>query len=309
MLKEKILSRQSPLRIYGFSPPKAGNTPGKYLEIAARQVERVNALNPDGVVIYDLQEEPGRNGAARPFPFLPTLDPLEYSRVHLAALRAPRIVYHCVAKDTEAAFRRWLADFSAGQSLAGGDLAVFVGAPTSEGHGLHLKEAYRLAREAQGICRFGGVAIAERHLKKNDEHERLFAKLAEGCGFFISQTVYDVQATKSLISDYALRFEAARIPAPPLILRFAPCGSLKTMEFMRWLGIAFPSWMENELRHSHDILERSLDLCVEVASELAAFARSQGVPTGMNVESISIRKEEIEASMSLFRKLAGGAFA
>ncbi len=309
MLKEKILSRQSPLRLYGFSPPKAGNTPEKYLEIAARQVERVNALNPDGVVIYDLQDEPGRSGAVRPFPFLPTLDPLEYARVHLAALRAPRIVYRCVAKDTEADFRRWLAGFSAGQPLAGGDLAVFVGAPTSAGRGLHLKEAYRLARDAQGGACFGGVAIAERHLKKNDEEERLFAKHAEGCGFFISQTVYDVQATKSLISDYALRFAAAGVPAPPLILSFAPCGSLKTMEFMRWLGIAFPRWMENELRHSHDILERSLDLCVDIASELAAFARSKSVPVGMNVESISIRKEEIEASVALFKKLAGGAFA
>jgi hypothetical protein len=29
----------------------------------------------------------------------------------------------------------------------------------------------------------------------------------------------------------------------------------------------------------------------------------------MNVESISIRKEEIEASVELFKTLAGGAFA
>lgn len=124
-----------------------------------------------------------------------------------------------------------------------------------------------------------------------------------------AQTVYDVQATKSLISDYALRFESARVPAPPLILSLAPCGSLKTMEFMRWLGIAFPRWMENELRHSHDILERSLDLGAEVASELAAFARSKGVPAGMNVESVSIRREEIEASVALYQRLAAGAFA
>lgn len=306
MLKEKILSRNGPIRLYGFSPPKAGNAPGKNLEIAARQVERVNALDADGVVIYDLQDEPGRDGSARPFPFLPTLDPLEYARVHLAGMRAPRIVYRCVAKDDEAGLTRWLGSFAAGGAP---DLAVFVGAPKSAGSGLSLKTAYRLARDAQpGVC-LGGVAIAERHLKKVDEHERLLNKHAEGCRFFISQTVYDVQATKSLISDYALRFAADEVPAPPLIFSFAPCGSLKTMEFMRWLGIAFPRWMENELRHSHDILERSLSLCLEVAGELAAFAKAKGVPTGMNVESISIRREEIEASVELFKALAAGAFA
>jgi hypothetical protein len=67
--------------------------------------------------------------------------------------------------------------------------------------------------------------------------------------------------------------------------------------------------LENELRHSHDILERSITLCVELAEELTAFARDKGVAAGMNVESVSIRREEIEASCVLFRKLADGAFA
>jgi hypothetical protein len=306
MLKEKILARQAPIRLYGFSPPKATNAPEKNLEIAARQVERVNALGPDGVVIYDLQDEPGRDGSARPFPFLPTLDPLEYARVHLAGLRAPKIIYRCVAKDDEEGLTRWLERYA---TVDTSDLAVFVGAPTSAGSGLSLKTAYRMARDTRPTVCLGGVAIAERHLKKCDEHERLLAKHNEGCRFFISQTVYDVQATKSLISDYALRFAEVEIPAPPLIFSFAPCGSLKTMEFMRWLGIAFPRWMENELRHSHDILEKSLGLCVEVAAELAAFARAKGVPAGMNVESISIRKEEIEASLELFRRLGDEAWA
>ena len=308
MLKEKILAREEPIRLYGFSPPKADNPPEKNLEIAARQAGQVDALGADGAVIYDLQDEPGRNGAARPFPFLPTLDPLEYARGHLAGMRAPRIIYRCVAKDTETDFEKWLARFSA--SGGGGDLAVFVGAPTREGNParLGLKAAHRLAAAHPAAC-FGGVAIAERHLKTKNEDERLLAKHGEGCRFFISQTIYDVQATKSLISDFAQRFSTAGLAAPPFILSFAPCGSLKTMEFMKWLGISFPRWMENELRHSHDILEKSIGLCTEMAAELAAHARAKGVPVGMNVESISIRRVEIEASCALYRSLASGVFA
>ena len=48
---------------------------------------------------------------------------------------------------------------------------------------------------------------------------------------------------------------------------------------------------------------------MELADELAAFARAKGVIAGMNVESVSIRKEEIEASRVLFQRLAGGAYA
>jgi hypothetical protein len=301
-LKEKLLARRGGILLYGITPPKAETPPEKIREIAARQSERVEALGADGLVIYDLQDEPGRSGAPRPFPFLPTLEPLDYARRFLSAAPA-KVFYKCVANATAEEFKAWLGGFAAGP---GGDVAVFVGAPTPAAAAgkLGLRSAYALVKDGfPGTCH-GGVAIAERHLAKNNEDERLLDKHASGCRFFISQTVYDPQASKSLISDYALRFAAAGASAPPLILSFAPCGSLKTMEFMKWLGISIPKWLENELRQSSDVLSKSLDLALEVAAEVSQFARARGVPVGINVESVSIRKQEIEASCELFRRLA-----
>ncbi len=304
MLKDLILASRGP-RLYGISPPKAGNTPERNGEIAAGQIARIRALGADGVVLYDIQDEPGRTGTPRPFPFLPTLDPLDYARDHLAALGIPKVIYKSVTGLTEESFAKWLDGLEGDR-----DLAVFVGASTSRGkpEGLGLRAACARAAARPGVC-FGGVAIAERHLEKGTEHERLFAKAEAGCRFFVSQTVYDVQATKALIADYAARFAAAEKAPPPLVLSFAPCGSLKTMEFMRWLGIRFPEWLEAELRGSHDILARSVELCAGLAGELAAYAREKGIPAGMNVESVSIRREEIDASCALFRRLAEGPFA
>src|SRR5690606_36083467 len=99
MLKDLILSRQGP-RLYGISPPKAGNAPERNREIAAAQAARINALGADGVVLYDIQDEPGRTGTPRPFPFLPALDPLDYARGYLPALNTPKIVYKSVATAT-----------------------------------------------------------------------------------------------------------------------------------------------------------------------------------------------------------------
>ncbi len=128
--------------------------------------------------------------------------------------------------------------------------------------------------------------------------------MAEGCRFFVTQAVYDPSSTRSLLSDYALRMARDGTPPVPVILTFAPCGSLATFEFMRWLGISFPRGVENELRHSPDFLARSVRLCEEILSDVLAYAREKGIPLGVNVESVSVRKAEIEAAVELFRRLA-----
>src|SRR5215831_5136769 len=301
-LRDDILRRRDGLRLYGLTPPKRGQDPDKVRDIAERQVRRVAALAPDGLVLYDLQDEAARTDAARPFPFLPTLEPLDYSRNFLAALEVPRILYKCVGNQSPAELVAWVDALEAG----GRDAFVLVGAPSSaQGAGsLRLRTAYEiLGRRATPAC-LGGVAIAERHARKLDEDDRLVGKHAAGCRFFVSQTVFDAGATKSLLSDYALAFARAGLEPVPFIVSFSPCGSLKTMEFMKWLGISFPRWLENDLRFAPDILRKSVDLALQIFADVRAFAKEKKIPLGINVESVSIRKEEIDASGELFAALS-----
>src|SRR4030095_8680684 len=97
----------------------------------------------------------------------------------------------------------------------------------------------------------------------------------------------------------------ARAGAPaPVVLPFSPCGSVRTLEFMKWLGIAFPRWLENELRPSADTLGRPVDLCERIFTDVQDYARDKHLPIGINVESVSIRRSEIDASVELFRRLS-----
>jgi len=105
------------------------------------------------------------------------------------------------------------------------------------------------------------------------------------------------------LSDYALAVQRRGAPAVPVILTFSPCGSEKTLAFMQWLGIAFPRWLANELRYASDPLATSVELCRRIFAEVWDYAREKGVPLGVNVESVSIRKVEIEASLELLRTL------
>lgn len=294
--------RLAGIRLYGIAPLKLATDPDRLREIAAQQVARIRVLAPDGLVVYDIQDEPGRSGQARPFPFLPTVDPEVYAYGALAELAIPKIVYRCVGAHPRDVFSSWLDSL---QAAAGRRLSVFVGAPRAwaRGPGLPLAEAYALARTAPNLV-LGGIAIAERHLAKQNEHQRMLAKQDQGCRFFITQSVYDAASTKSLLSDYALSLQACGRSPVPVVLTFSPCGSLRTLAFMKWLGISFPRWLENELRHSADTLERSIDLCESVFSDVRDYAREKRLPIGINIESVSVRKAEIEASVELFRRLS-----
>ncbi len=301
-LFEKLDGALTGIRLYGLAPPKLASEPERVREIAAEQVARLRALAPDGLVVYDIQDEPGRSAQARPFPFLPTVDPELYAHDALAELTIPKVVYRCVAAQPRAAFSSWLDGVRASTAR---QLAVFVGAASVQSHSpsLPLTEAYALARAAPNLV-VGGIAIAERHVAKSDEHQRMLAKQDRGCRFFITQSVYDAASTKSLLSDYALSLQAAGRSPASVVLTFSPCGSVRTLELMKWLGISFPRWLENELRHSTDTLQRSIHLCESVFADVQAYAREKHLPIGINVESISIRKSEIDASVELYRRLS-----
>lgn len=301
-LLDKIARRRAGIVTYGLAPPKRDTPPHELASIAARQVTRIAALEVDGVVIYDLQDEQDRIAEPRPFPFLPTVDPASWAHARLGTLTVPRIVYRCVRGDSTASFCAWLE----GLRTQASPIAVLVGSPSVRAPGtLALDEAYALARSHAPEVAIGGIAIAERHARRFDEHERILAKTRAGCRFFVTQAVYDVTATKSLLSDYALACEERGEQPAPLVLTFAPCGSTKTLAFMKWLGIAFPRWLDNELRRAADPLTTSLRLCERIFSEAWEYAREQGVPLGVNVESVSIRKAEIEAATALLTRLRG----
>ncbi|MDO6750006.1 hypothetical protein, partial [Gilvimarinus sp. 1_MG-2023] len=68
---------------------------------------------------------------------------------------------------------------------------------------------------------------------------------------------------------------------------------------MKWLGISIPRWLENELLHAHDILEQSVNYSEANWRELKAFADTLGVPVGCNIESVAVRKVEVEAAIEL----------
>ena len=298
-LQRRILEGTGEFLLFAVTPPRLTTQPDQAGQIAAKTLERLHPVGIDGLVLYDIDDESDRNPQERPFPFLPTMDPADYLARDLVGLQVPAIVYRAVSKYPEEHLRSWLGDQAVAQALS-----VFVGA-SSRGKAVatSLSRAYELRTEVRPDLLLGGVAIPERHARGREEHLRLLAKQAAGCSFFITQIVYDVNAAKDLVSDYHYECVARDLKPAPIVFTFSVCGSVKTLEFVQWLGVEVPRWIENELRHADDTLDASHDQAVATAVELIAFCRRVGVPFGLSVESVSIRQVEIDASIRLATRL------
>ncbi|HEY6079819.1 MAG TPA: hypothetical protein VIW29_13485 [Polyangiaceae bacterium] len=284
---------------YAIAPPNQATPTERRQAIAAEQSARIASLPIDALLVYDVQDEAARNVGPRPFRFMPKVDALTYAFDALQLGALPRIVYRAVAEQDEAALRAWLDTLQ-----ARGGRAVLVGAPSREAAPpLTLPNALGVCRSHAPLLPFGGVLIPERHVTRGGEDARVWSKMQQGCRFFVSQTVWCAATTKRLLRDLRIRLEQESGAAPAILFTLSPCGSAQTLDFLEWLGVAVPGPVKRELLAAKDMLARSIDLATETFAEIRGFAREQGLVVGCNVESVTARTAEVEASIELLRRV------
>ncbi|WP_127504923.1 methylenetetrahydrofolate reductase [Actinoplanes solisilvae] len=299
-LLSKLADARSGVMLFSITPPRRTTAPERVKEIAEVTVSRLSGLNLDGLIVYDIDDESDRNPYERPFPYLPTLDPASFHAQYLGDWAKQTVIYRCVGKYSEDELRGWLSAAETDRVMG-----VFVGA-SSGGKPVQtsLRRAQQLHHDVRPELPLGAVVIGERHARHGDEHLRMLTKQERGVTFFISQVVYDLNESKNLVSDYFYACQDAGITPRPLIFTLSLCGSPKTLEFLEWLGVQVPPWMATELRGSADPLADSRRETLAIARDLKAYCERLGMPYGFNVESVSIRKDEIEATTSLAREVA-----
>ena len=301
MLKSKLLDPASAVLLYGTTPPRAGTEENAVHLAADKLAARLAPLPIDGVVVYDIQDESGRTEAPRPFAFSGTVDPRHYASLLARRTAKPPITYKCVGDLDEAGWQAWLS--AAARDYGTGFLSI-VGRPTSGvRYPLALSKAIRLAAAHPAGFTVGGVAIPERHTAQRSESARLLAKGIEGCGYFISQTVYHAGATERLLADYARDCRGAGVQPRRIVLTFSPVGRQKTMAFLNWLGVNIPRETSAAILGASNPLAKSISICRENLRRILDHAYAREIPLGVNVESVSINKDEIDASVDLFHAL------
>ncbi len=300
MFLNRIKSKDSGILLYGITPPKSQTATEKVSEIAEKTLARLHGLDIDALIVYDVQDESARTAEERPFPFLSALDPFDFAREYLQALQIPKIIYRPAGKFTKEELRQWIIDLTSQQFFP-----VFVGVPSPDFQPItSLPEAYQIWQDYQENSVIGAVTIPERHAVLNDEDQRILDKMSNGVSYFISQCVFNVDYAKQMLADLAQTCEKQGHELPTVIFTITACGSKKTLHFMEWLGIHIPDSVKENLLASENILETSVDLCLQIAEELTNFCTAKGIPFGFNIESVAIRKDEIEASIRMVNQIS-----
>ena len=285
----------------GTTPPKSDTSLEKVSEIANKLLERVNDIDFDGLIVYDIQDENSRIKKTRPFPFKSTHDSSFYSFLLNKKSSRPVITYKSVAQSNSDAFNEWANE---AWNKYGVKDVVLVGSPSKENDiSLPLSSAYQTLVNNENDFFIGGVTIAERHANKRNEHQRLIEKHEQGCNFFISQAIYNPQATIDLLTRYAIECKKQNLPPQRLILTFSPCGSEKTLEFIEWLGVNVPEATRLRILNAENPLHESIQNCVKSLQQILDAVLPYDLPLGLNIESLTNRKEEIDGSILLYKLL------
>lgn len=296
-LSARLLDAGRPVLLYGTTPPRGGATPGQAFSAAQKLGARLGGLPVDGVVVYDIQDESGRTAQPRPFPFAATVDPRSYAALLAQQTGLATITYKALGLLDEGGWRAWLDE----SAQAGVRLVSVVGRPTSGvQYALSLSRAVRLAAGHPARFTLGGVAIAERHTGGQSESARLLGKALEGCSFFISQAVYHAPPTERLLADYLRDSRAAGVAPRRIVLTFAPCGREKTLAFLRWLGVNIAPQTAQSILGAARPLARSIEICRDNLRRILDGPYAAHIPLGVNVESVSINRDEIDATVELF---------
>ena len=285
----------------GTTPPKLDTSLEDVELIADKLVDRIKDIAIDGLIVYDIQNEDSRTSVPRPFPFKSTHDPRHYSALLNKKTSRPVITYKSVGQTDASSFDQWLNE--AWHEYGVKEL-VLVGSPSIKNQvKLPLADAYKTTVNNENNFFIGGVTIAERHAKKGNEHERLIEKHEQGCNFFISQAIYNPQETIDILTRYAIECQKRSLKPQRIILTFSPCGSDKTLNFIEWLGVSVPEATSLRILNASNPLHESIRICCNSLNQILDAVVSYNLPLGLNIESLTNRKEEINGSILLYKLL------
>lgn len=295
IFKDKVEQRSDAMALYSIVPPKNKYSEATCAKSGQRLISRLEGKAIDGLIIYDIQDEQSRTSVPRPFPYVETHDGFHYASNHLQELEVTKIFYRSVGKYNSDELKSFLK--TAAQN---NDATVLAGAGgKNEQVKLTLEEAYTIKQHAQPSLPLGAIMLPERHKAGKKEHERMVAKMQQGCQFFISQAVMDVELSMQILAEYRALLDEQHQQAVPVIFTFTPCSSKAALDFMQWLAISVPEQVKDTLLASEDMIQASTELAYDNYTKLRAHAAQLRLPIGCNIESVGTKKAEKLASLEL----------
>lgn len=155
---------------------------------------------------------------------------------------------------------------------------------TTKYPGFNVNEAVVFLKKNYPDIKCGGITIFTRE----NEVERIIQKMEAGISFFVSQIIYEAANMKYVLLHLAKECKLRNIEMPLFYLSLAIASKTRDIEFMKWLGVEFPSAVFTHLTNDpeQDVETESLEAVESTLDEILHFAEKEKLTLGFNVEHI-----------------------
>lgn len=165
--------------------------------------------------------------------------------------------------------------------------------------GYTVTEGASIIKQLYPDMKLGGIAIFTRP----KETQRMLDKMHAGIEFFISQIVFEAANLKQVTLNLSKICHHDNLTFPHIYLSIALASKVKDIEFMRWLGVEFPSaiysYLHDEQEDTVEIRSQtSIDLMLD---EIFHFIEKEKLDIGFNIEHVMYANLPI--SQKLFKNV------
>lgn len=162
---------------------------------------------------------------------------------------------------------------------------VLVGGedPSIKYPGYEVTDATKFIKKKYPSVNVGGITIFTRP----DEPERMLAKMENGISFFVSQIIFETANMVQVLTELKKLVDEEGREMPDIYISIAPGTRKKDIEFMKWLGVEFPSAILSYfMKNDENVTERTFEVITRVIDDLARFTKRTGVNLGINFEHV-----------------------
>ncbi|MGQ9706680.1 MAG: hypothetical protein ACUVWP_06740 [bacterium] len=252
-------------------------------------VRASDILRKKSILFLNLPEVVSEIRGERTVPFVEKMDNLLFSDIVKKYLDnvKPIINKICVRiKKTE--FHKWVDNaFKKGVRhiiLVGGESS------TIKYPGYSVLMASDYVQKRYFDINIGAITI----LTRRGEAEKMVEKMKLGVDFFVSQIIFETANMKQALINLKRITEEEGIPMPKIYISLTPASKIKDIEFMKWLGVEFPSAVLSYLTEDESKVEtRSFEILDRTIDEIINFMVKEKIKLGFNVEHVMYNNLEL----------------
>lgn len=261
------------------TPPVTWNSE-KIEEWAGRVSVLIRQEGISCINLSEIVEEKG-NGA-RNIHFVPKIDNLPFAAI--LANRDPHIhpiLCKISVRISKEEFSAWV---QAAYLQGIRHIVVVGGSSQTVRVGYSVNEAVQYIKKNFPDIYVGGIMIFTRP----NETKRMIDKMKSGVDFFLSQIIFETGNLKQVILDLARQAAAENLSMPHLYISISPASRIKDIEFMRWLGVEFPSAVQSYLIEGGEQLvePRTFEVVERVCEEITHFMEKEQIELRFNIEHL-----------------------